>query len=922
MSIDGIRAVDKEPLAASDYLFGMSTADGQRIGPRPISTMAVAQQITSLLPNGSVKSYASVAAMNADTAPAIGTLAYADGKTYRKTGAAGTAGWSVFLNFIPGTQILPAILGGSTTANAIRATTPLPIPLDGAALIILPIEMTNTSSPVTVSFNDDPFLTIKSISDADIPIDGFDQVRLVAGFIDGAIFRLITDYNSAVHQQAAKAWAENAENDPIEPAFGGDGSSTYSSKHWAKKSNAGADRSEAARDIAAGYASDAVSQGNVPIYATVEGMPAIEVPAGINALRVNGYSAPGDGGAALYKKVGAEPAHAGKFQSADGAWWELAEEDISQGMVNSTLASLLTAAGSKASILDDGELSLPATLNVSGSSNINLRGRNRANSIIKRAAGVASAMSFNAAHDMTLRDFNLNMDFTNTGQSGHGIILVDTNDGEVRNVTVSDLGNMGGSGGSGIMGYKSGTSSPIRHKIIDCKVTGNLALSDNTNGILLSNTRFSQMRGNFASGIAAFAHEYKNDARYNTGSDLISANSAYGLGFGQTTVDTDGVDYTAITNVVAAACDMGFTLGEGSYNAINNLIINTDSSPGLLSGKFGLRLSAGARGNLITDVVSVGAGTTNSVRIGDGVRNHISIAAHDGSAKAVVFTDTSRGNFVEVLHSGLRTSIEDAITDTTGNSIDSANANVVYSPTTGERLGSQSGFFKDSLHLEKLNYSSIQKWRYQSPDYVYWTAGLPAAGALGFGIQGNVGDTANVAGFTYSVASSRWGLRAGSTAIGRFDTGVWSPVLDNLIALGSGVARFTTVYATSGTINTSDEREKEDVTDARDDEAAIRAVRKIKIRRFRWKDAVAQKGDGARLHFGAVAQEVKAAFESEGLDAFAYGLLCYDEWEATGAVLDDDGNETLPAVEAGNRYGVRYDELLALKIAAIDALPD
>lgn len=40
-------------------------------------------------------------------------------------------------------------------------------------------------------------------------------------------------------------------------------------------------------------------------------------------VQLAGYAAAGDGGAALYRRVAAAPAHAGKFQSADGAWWEL-----------------------------------------------------------------------------------------------------------------------------------------------------------------------------------------------------------------------------------------------------------------------------------------------------------------------------------------------------------------------------------------------------------------------------------------------------------------------------------------------------------------------------------------------------------------------------------------------------------------------
>lgn len=154
MSIDGIRAVDKEPLASIDYAFGYSNIDGQRIGPRPISMMAVAQQITALLPNGAVKSYASVAAMNADVTPAAGTLAYAEGKTYRKTAASGSAGWEVFLDFIPGTQVVPAAVTGGT-ANAVVATSATPISATPGQQIINigPFTADNGAGGMTLSIN-------------------------------------------------------------------------------------------------------------------------------------------------------------------------------------------------------------------------------------------------------------------------------------------------------------------------------------------------------------------------------------------------------------------------------------------------------------------------------------------------------------------------------------------------------------------------------------------------------------------------------------------------------------------------------------------------------------------------------------------------------------------------------------------------
>jgi hypothetical protein len=98
--------------------------------------------------------------------------------------------------------------------------------------------------------------------------------------------------------------------------------SAIAARDRAEDARAGA---EDARDQAAGLVSDAVSQGEVPIYATTMGLALLNLPAGLNALRVNGYTAAGDGGEALYKRVVSEPSHAGKRQSLDGAWWENAE---------------------------------------------------------------------------------------------------------------------------------------------------------------------------------------------------------------------------------------------------------------------------------------------------------------------------------------------------------------------------------------------------------------------------------------------------------------------------------------------------------------------------------------------------------------------------------------------------------------------
>jgi hypothetical protein len=126
------------------------------------------------------------------------------------------------------------------------------------------------------------------------------------------------------------------------------------------------------------------------------------------------------------------------------------------------------------------------------------------------------------------------------------------------------------------------------------------------------------------------------------------------------------------------------------------------------------------------------------------------------------------------------------------------------------------------------------------------------------------------------------------------------PLADGTQYLGDSSHRWNTVYATTGTINTSDASQKQQIRALTDAERAVAARLKSLIRAFKFNNAVAAKGDAARIHVGIVAQEVKAAFHVEGLDAEQYGMFCSDTLE--------DGSK---------RLGVRYDELLAFIVGAM-----
>lgn len=167
--------------------------------------------------------------------------------------------------------------------------------------------------------------------------------------------------------------------------------------------------------------------------------------------------------------------------------------------------------------------------------------------------------------------------------------------------------------------------------------------------------------------------------------------------------------------------------------------------------------------------------------------------------------------------------------------------------------------------------------------------------------------------------------------VGNTSTPVIRPITDGFASLGTTTypwlnVRAHNLFSDSGAVSVSDERLK---TFAYIEEAEKAAAIEIKstIRKFKFNKDIERKGiDGARWHFGVSAQFVGEIMRSHGLNPDSYGFWCYDEWEAKPAVyrtdIDDFGKETKvliePATEAGNQYGIRYDELAMFILSAMN----
>ena len=154
-------------------------------------------------------------------------------------------------------------------------------------------------------------------------------------------------------------------------------------------------------------------------------------------------------------------------------------------------------------------------------------------------------------------------------------------------------------------------------------------------------------------------------------------------------------------------------------------------------------------------------------------------------------------------------------------------------------------------------------------------------------------------------------LRASSFA---FHVGTILPGADDSQDIGSSSFRFDDIYATNGTIQTSDKNLKDNIADSSLGLDFLNALRPVE---YKWKDynynieiepateskeAVVEKKEKTfvRKHFGLIAQEVEQVLKDSSLTNNDFAGLIYDK--------------------DANRYGLRYHELIAPLIKAVQEL--
>lgn len=142
----------------------------------------------------------------------------------------------------------------------------------------------------------------------------------------------------------------------------------------------------------------------------------------------------------------------------------------------------------------------------------------------------------------------------------------------------------------------------------------------------------------------------------------------------------------------------------------------------------------------------------------------------------------------------------------------------------------------------------------------------------------------------------------GSASASISTTGV-DPSIDNYYDIGSISYRWDDVYATNGTIQTSDERRKESIEEI---PYGLEFANKLRPVQYKWKDYSAEE-DGrviekthTRKHFGLIAQELKNTLEESSINTEDFAPYIYD------AKTDS--------------YAIRYVEFIPILIKSVQEL--
>lgn len=440
-----------------------------------------------------------------------------------------------------------------------------------------------------------------------------------------------------------------------------------------------------------GIARSVFDASNQTIYTRAQ-LIVKNIPSSTIYVRTSGYATSGDGGAAFYKKVALQPSHAAKFQSADGAWWELDERIITPMMLGAiadgdgsgggtnnytAIQNTLTAAGAinsvvvfpKGTYLCNSGLTVPANVAIEGYGAVldfkngsSIKGMTFSNGgavyglkLIGQGNSVldTSSMAFYCAgvNNVPSAPTYVNgpkiHDCYVDGWGSYGVLLAYVNNAIITGCTLTNLGYTGVGGVS----------------CNDCIVDSNLI-----DGITPGTTDAYGIFFDRYDGVSETSdpRSYRCVISNNIIKNVKSVSGRNGQG-----IDTHGgVDFRIIGNSVLN-CQVGIFItyssiaGVGSLGPKRNIVSGNVISTNLWVG-YGIMVSGAFNGSSVTDWAE-GNEITNNTIVGHGI-------AEDGTSGCINLQGTKgtiiQGNSIKYPRcNGIRLNVLNLNFNISGNTI-------------------------------------------------------------------------------------------------------------------------------------------------------------------------------------------------------------------------------------------------------------
>jgi hypothetical protein len=521
--------------------------------------------------------------------------------------------------------------------------------------------------------------------------------------------------------------------------------------------------------------------------------------------------------------------------------------------------------------------------------------------------------------------------------SGHATVDRDSKYSTMNRYIVTEMGG----NGFGLVSYTNTFDENLANTYTDMKFIGDPLKKSSgidSGGLLLANNKFCMSSNIFSSDLGQFGtYEIKGESAFNAACNIIGSAAENTVYFGTETASYQ--PNNIVSNVISHNADYSaVNLGQAHGNIISN-VISYDT--GSVSTQPHGAVFDDATYNIVTNLLLEGMnnGVPYPIRFrGNSNHNFVSVCSnvYGTDADLVYNQDTSYRNCVRIDMGNFSDIFAKAATLGDRSFYDgSSTSSCVYAPFTGQHIGTTTGGFTwmpSNITIPSL--FSTDRFRMLSNGDSRLVVG--ASGETGVKFVSGIDSSLTYASIKVPENSGiriDLGYTSDNSTVPniRFNSTSVTPSNDNLVDLGAASTRFATVYAGTGTINTSDEREK---TFYDIEQAEIDCAKALKgmMRKFKFNDAIALKGEeNARIHYGVSAQSIASKMEEFGLDPMKYAFICYDEWEdewedvvieeaeygEDGGLVKEETKESRLVLEAGNRYGVRYEELLCFIMSAM-----